>query len=172
MCYFLYIASPLTLTEVRSMLPRGLTADLASSSEQQSLKAIHPTAQTVARILVGRCSCDIVRQRLPDGNEDERHLRQRYRDLGLTRPATILALERHRQGSRSSRPPADPWPIALSRFVAEHARNAGSTLFLLQFEAEPTGVRSTSLSSPARCSLEEVRLNPDRWLQEGTPVIV
>ena len=100
MCYFLYLASPLTLSEVRSMLPAGLAADLASFPDQQTLKALHPPAQTVARVLAGRCSCDLVRPRLDDPREDERHLRERCRKLDLARPLVIQALERHRQRSR------------------------------------------------------------------------
>src|SRR3954469_6345877 len=97
MCYFLYIASPLTLSEVRSMLPQGVTADLADFTDQQALRSIHPDAQTVARLLIGRCSCDFVRPRVPDTLEDERHLRERYRRLGAARVGVITGLERHRR---------------------------------------------------------------------------
>ena len=135
MCYFLYLASPLTLSEVRSMLPPGLSADLAGLPDQQKLKAIHSTAQTVVRILVGRCSCDLVRPRLADPREDERHLRERYRKLGVTGSLVIQALERHRQGHGPTQS-ADSRPEAVSRFVAEHARNAGTCLYHLQFSPE------------------------------------
>jgi hypothetical protein len=129
MCYFLYIASPLTLTEVRSMLPPGASADLASYPDQQQLKALHPAAKTVARILIGGCSCDLVRPRLSEAREDERHLRERYRALGLSRTTIIHSLERH----RGQRPPLTltgrrSWPETLAGFVAEHARNAGPSL--------------------------------------------
>ena len=138
MCYFLYLASPLTLSEVRSMLPNGLTADLASFPDQQTLKALHPPAQTVARILAGRCSCDLVRTRLPEPRDDERHLRERCRKLGVARSVVIPALERHRQGWAP--PPPYGWPEAISRFVAEHARNAGTCLYHLQFSPEPAAL--------------------------------
>ena len=49
MCYFLYVASPLTLSEVRSMLPAGLAADALPVSEQQHLKDIHYDAAIGAR---------------------------------------------------------------------------------------------------------------------------
>src|SRR5215217_3087050 len=102
MCYFLYLATPLTLSEVRSMLPAPLRADLAPSSTSQLLKSIDPKAQTVVRILAGQCSCDLVRTRAADQREDERHLRERYRRLGVSREGMIQAFERHRRGPAPS----------------------------------------------------------------------
>lgn len=153
------------------MLPAGLTADLASYNDQQALKAIHPQAMTVARILSGRCSCDLVRTRLPDAKDDERHLRERYRRLNVPRSAMIAALERHRRGS-GSRPPKEGWPAGVARFVVEHARNAGPTLYLLRFEPGGSGVREDPAATTTTCSPAEVRLHPERWLVEGTPIIV
>ena len=149
------------------MLPPGLTADLASFSDQQTLKSIHPGAQTVARLLAGRCSCDVVRSRLADLREDERHLRERCRKLGVARSVVIQALERHRQGSGSS---ANSWPEAGSRFVAEHARNAGTSLYYLQFSPEPV-----PLSRPGearRITVAQVTADPHGWLLEGAPTFV
>jgi len=40
MCFFLNIASPLTLSEIRSMLPSGLTADLAPAAERARLSRV------------------------------------------------------------------------------------------------------------------------------------
>ena len=65
MCYFLRIVSPLTLSEVRSMLPAGITADPMSSTELDGFRTLLPSAQTVAHLRVGACSCDLVRPRLP-----------------------------------------------------------------------------------------------------------
>jgi len=169
MCYFLYLASPLTLSEVRSMLPSGLSADLAAFPDQQQLKAVHSTAQTVARTLVGRCSCDLVRPRLADPREDERHLRERCRKLGVTRSVMILALERHRQGS-GPRLSADSWPEAMSRFVAEHARNAGTCLYHLQFSPEAGPL--SSLGEVRRVTVAQVTADPSGWLLEGAPTLV
>ena len=169
MCYFLYIASPLTLSEVRSMLPPGLSADLAAFPDQQKLKAIHPIAQTVARILVGRCSCDLVRPRLGDSREDERHLRERCRKLGLSRSLVIQALERHRQGPAPN-PSADSWPEAMSRFVAEHARNAGTCLYHLQFSPEAGPL--SSLGEVRRVTVGQVTADPQGWLLEGALTLV
>jgi hypothetical protein len=169
MCYFLYIATPLTLSEVRSMLPRGLGADLAAFPDQQTLKAIHSTAQTVARILVGRCSCDLVRPRLVDPREDERHLRERCRKLGISRSLMIQALERHRQGSGPNLP-ADGWPEAMSRFVAEHARNAGTCLYHLQFSPEAGSL--SGLGEVRRITVAQVTADPHGWLREAAPTFV
>lgn len=169
MCYFLYLASPLTLSEIRSMLPAGLTCDLASRAEQQIVKAIHPEAVTVARILAGRCSCDLIRTRLPDPKEDERHLRERYRRLGLPRAAMIEALERHRR-SVTPRTKGSEARGELSRFVAEHARNAGPSLYYLQFssDADPP----SPVGSIRRVSCEMVTALPGEWLEEGTPTLI
>ncbi len=169
MCYFLYLASPLTLSEVRSMLPPGLSADLTAFPDQQRLKAIHSRAQTVARILVGRCSCDLVRPRLADPREDERHLRERFRKLGVTRSLVIQALERHRQGSGPN-PPADSWPEAMSRFVAEHARNAGTCLYHLEFSPEAGPL--SSLGEVRRVTVAQVTADPRGWLLEAVPTFV
>jgi hypothetical protein len=169
MCYFLYIASPLTLSEVRSMLPPGASADLASSTDQRILKSIHPDAQTVAHILVGRCSCDLVRARAAEPLEDERHLRERYRRLEVARPVVIAALERHRR-STGSRSPAEGWPRALANFVAEHARNAGPTLYYLGFSSEPPAL--ASLDNLSHATVFEIRSSPEGWLKEGIPTLV
>ena len=169
MCYFLFLASPLTLTEVRSMLPPGSSADLASYAEQQLFKSLHPAAQTVARLLVGRCSCDLVRQRLSHPREDERHLRERYRALELPRATVIRSLERHRRNGPAVTPPESGWPVALAAFVAEHARNAGPSLFFLHFgrpEVTEVGQRS-----PHHLTASQVRGDPG-WLKEETPTLV
>lgn len=171
MCYFLYLASPLTLSEVRSMLPPGVTADLASYPDQQTFKSIHPAAQTVAIVLAGRCSCDLVRQRLPEPREDERHLRERYRGLNLSRTAIIGSLERHRRRARMPAPDGG-WQKAFAAFVIEHARNAGPTLYLLGFESGDSGTRKAPAATTAVRTVNEVRMQPEEWLVEGTPTIV
>jgi len=169
MCYFLYLASPLTLTEVRAMLPPGISADLTSYAEQQLFKSLHPTAQTVARLLVGRCSCDLVRQRLSQPREDERHLRERYRALKVPRSTVIQALERHRTAGLMPGLGARGWEEALAAFVVEHARNAGPSLFFLHFGPGGPG---TVPGPPRHLAASEVRRNPEAWLTEATPTIV
>jgi hypothetical protein len=169
MCYFLYLASPLTLSEVRSMLPVGLTADLAPFSDQQTLRSLHPAAQTVARILVGRCSCDIVRPRLANEHADERHLRERYRQLGVQRPVVIQALERHRR-SQDTQAAGECTARVLAAFVTEHARNAGTTLYHLHFSAEVAPL--SKLGALRRIPVSLVTAMPEDWLVEGTPTLV
>jgi hypothetical protein len=151
------------------MLPPGAQADLAGLADQQALKSLHYESQTVARLLIGRCSCDFVHPRVSDPMEDERHLRERYRKLGVARPAVITALERHRRGI-GIRPPAGGWFQALAKFVAEHARNAGPTLFCLNFSPEGGSLPSTTEIRPA--SVAQVTAHPENWLVEGTPTLV
>ena len=171
MCFFLYIASPLTLSEIRSMLPPGLVADLAPSGQRTALQRIHPTARTVAQLLVGACSCDLVRARRDDPIEDERELRARYQQEKLSRAEIIQELERHRRGPLPRPRPSTGWADSLAGFAVEHARNAGPTLYLLLF-----GVRGHKLEQPAQppalCSPTQVRQQPVGWLTEGRPVIV
>ena len=170
MCYFLFLASPLTLTEVRAMLPPGVSADLTSYAEQQLFKSLHPAGQTVARLLVGRCSCDLVRQRLPQPREDERHLRERYRALELPRATVIQSLERHRRHGPVVTPPVTGWAGALAGFVAEHARNAGASLFFLHFgrpELTEFARRSIHHLTPS-----QVGSDHSGWLKEETPTLV
>jgi hypothetical protein len=179
-CYHLIIASPLTLSEVRSMLPPGLTADPLPSTEVSRFRSVLPTVQTAASLRVGACSCDLVRARLADPREDERHLRARYRSLGLPRERIIRALEHHRYRGTAIEPPAG-WRAALAEFVAEHARNAGPTLFRLSFlpAGEMTGngpQRSTPGGkadvAPLTRRVPEVRAGPEHWLEEGPPIVV
>src|SRR5689334_10492447 len=116
------------------MLPPGLIAQPADRPDHDRLVALHPAARTVVRLLVGDCSCDLVRPRHADPREDERHHRERHRRAGTTRHAVLEAIARHRRGATVP-PPKGGWPAALAGFVAEHARNAGETLYLLRFVA-------------------------------------
>jgi hypothetical protein len=151
------------------MLPAGLTAQPADSADRLALLALHPAAQTVVRLLVGACSCDLIRPRQPDPREDERQLRERYRRAGRTRGSLIAAIERHRL--RAGIPaPAGGWPRALAAFVAEHARNAGETLFLLRYSAAETAV--SGAPPPRRLRVAEVLARPGDWLEEDVPVVV
>ncbi len=151
------------------MVPRGLTAHVADPAEQQQLLPLLPEARTVVRLLVGACSCDLVRLRDPESREDERHHRERYRRLGGSRPEMIAALERHRRGA-GIRPPRGGWPRALADLVAEHARNAGPSLYLLRFL--PESPRPTPVAEARPMALELVLGAPDRWLAEGVPILV
>ena len=151
------------------MLPAGLTADPLPWAEQQALGRVHPATRTGIRLLVGACSCDLVRPRLPHPLEDERELRARYRALGVPREGVIRALERHRRGAERL-PPSEGWPQALAAFVAEHARNAGPSLYHLGFAPHPS--LSLPPVPPAGRSAAEVRARPREWLAEGAPTLV
>jgi hypothetical protein len=170
MCYFLRLASPLTLSEVRAMLPAGLTARAGTTGEVAWLRALLPSAQTAAHLLVGSCSCDLVRPRSPVPREDERHLRERYFKLGLGRDEVVRELERHRRSG--GRPPPEGWPRALAAFVAEHARNAGPTLYELRFGPAAEASRPPDLTRAGEVPLARVREVPEGWLEEGRPVTV
>ena len=167
MCYFLYLASPLTLSEIRAMLPEGVTADLAGSSEQKTFRSYHRGVQTVARLLVGRCSCAFL-ARDYSGLDDERRLRGRYRELNLTRDLTISGLERHR-ASQTVPKPESGWASCLVDFVREHSRNARVSIYQLIFETPAPG--------PAKADLRKIRADRitsdlESWLVEDSPVLV
>ncbi len=169
MCFFLYVASPLTLSEVRSMLPAGFTADLAGPAEQAALRALHPAARTGVRLLLGACSCDLVLAR-SGSREEERELRRRYFAASLSRTEVIAALESHRRGGgRFDSPVAARG--ALAGFVAEHARNAGPTLYLLRFGRDPLDRRPPK-GPPVRLRPDELPGAADGWLAEERPVLV
>jgi hypothetical protein len=168
MCYFLTIASPLTLSEVRSMLPAGLAAHLVSAEEASEFRRLLPLAQTVATLIVGGCSCDLVRPRDPDPREDERHLRARYFQLKLSREEIIRELERHRRRAASV-VPSTVGPGDVAAFAAEHARNAGPTLYHLRFGPGSGRALSGAAETITR-TVAEMRSTPDRWLIEGSVV--
>jgi hypothetical protein len=149
------------------MLPPGLTAHLAERVDQLLLRALHPSAQTVVRLVVGDCACDLVHSRDLDPREDERHLRARWRRAAGTRDALLAVIERHRRG-RGLRPPVGGWPRALAAFVAEHARNAGETLYLLRYSGTP----STPDRPMHHLTAAEVLARSDAWLEEQVPMMV
>jgi hypothetical protein len=156
---------------MRAMLPPGLTAQPADRDVHHRIRALHPTAQTVARLVVGACSCDLVRRRHEDPREDERHHRERHRRAGAGRDPLLAAIERHRRGAGIPAP-AEGWPRALAAFVVEHARNAGPTLYLLQFVTDAS-VDAPIVGVPARAvRVADVRARPDRWLEEGVALTV
>lgn len=165
MCYALYLASPLTLSEIRSMLPAAFAADLLDPTSQRLLKKRHLDAQTGAVLLRGRCSCALVEAGAADGVW-EAELRKRYRAAKVARDAMIPALERHR--ALAELRPAKSTEV-FTTFVAEHARNAGPSLFYLRFGVEPFLPLS---AVPAAVATERVASLGAGWLREGEPVIV
>jgi hypothetical protein len=169
MCYFLFAASPLTLSEVRSMLPPGFSADLVGPADQAALRTLYPAARTGVRLLLGACSCDLVVAR-SDARAAERHLRTRHLDAGRSRVEVIAAIENHRrQGAGFAS--VDAARVALAGFVAEHARNAGPTLYLLCFGSAPLD-RRTLARPPAQLPQRGVLANVGGWLVEDRPTLV
>jgi hypothetical protein len=164
MCYFLYVASPLTLSEIRAMLPAGITADLLPPADQQKLRELHPAARTGVRLLIGRCSCDLLISRDGEAREGERHLRNRFFAAGLDRRQVIAGLEAHRSGARPRSAAPSEWQAALAEFVAEHARNAGPTAYLLRFGAD--SLQAHEPAERATITTLDVRNHPAAWLVE------
>lgn len=150
------------------MLPAGIAADVLPAAELAPLRALLPAAQTAAHLRVGPCSCDLVRPRHADSREDERDLRRRYSKLGLSRDRIIRQLEWHRRDAAPAEPPGG-WRGALAGFVAEHARNAGPTLYHLVFQP---GDREPGTAQALTRTVAEVRADPGGWLEEGQPVLV
>jgi hypothetical protein len=151
------------------MLPPGLTAHLAARADHDRLSRLHPSARTVVELRVGACACDLVRPRHPDRREDERHHRHRSRQGGGARAALIAGLDRHRRGAGVP-PPPEGWPRALAAFVAEHARNAGETLYHLRFDLPASG--DPAVPPVRRLSAATVIARPLDWLVEEVPVVV
>lgn len=169
MCFLLYAASPLTLSEIRSMLPAGFTADLTAPGEQAVLRGLHPEARTGVRLLLGACACDLMLARTA-ARDDERELRRRYFARGRSRPEVIAALEAHRRGGGRFDSPAAA-RSALTAFVAEHARNAGPTLYLLRFGRDPLDRRPPTGPVVSLGAADVVR-GAEGWLVEERPVLV
>jgi hypothetical protein len=172
LCYYLYLASPLTLSEVRSMLAPGLSVELLDPSEARVLLALHPDAQTAARLVHGACSCDLVRYRQPVSREDEAHLRSRYREMGLSRDQVIRALDNHRRALEKRQRPEGYWPQAVAAFVVEHARNAGLTLYYLHFSHDGKLAIGPRALPIVTLPVSTVRDNPGTWLPEERAVMV
>jgi hypothetical protein len=172
MCYFVYAATPLTLSELRSMLPLGLTADGLGPDELPAFRHYHRDAQTAARLLYGACSCALVIERDPDGKGDEAHLRARARKLGLPRDAVLQMLERHRRARPLRHHSLGDWQRALVAFVAEHARNAGPTLYYRHFAAGGLRDALPPAEESVTVALDRVRAAPAEWLADDRPTLV
>jgi hypothetical protein len=152
------------------MLPAGLTAHPAERHVHRQVHALHPNAQTVASLLVGACSCDLVRPRHESQREDERHHRERHRKAGGGREPLLQTIERHRRGAAVAGPVVG-WPRALADFVAEHARNAGPTLYVLSFATDArAGLPGGMPRRETRAAL--VAAQPHAWLEEGVALLV
>jgi hypothetical protein len=172
-CYRLFLASPLTLSEMRAMLPDGVAAHLVSPPWRDPLLDLCPAARDAVSLSYGGCACDLAGRRLSDPEEDERRLRARYRALGAERALTIQALEIHRRRPRGRGAPPPPSAESMAWFVGEHARNAGPALYYLSFIVEPDRPLLAGLeTSPVRVRMADVRAAPDAWLADDTPTLV
>jgi len=174
-CYLLHLASSLTLSEVRSMLPAGMSAHALAPDDDRRLRRQFRPARTVLEILIGPCSCDLVLERDPVGHAEERALRARYAALRLSRPAIIRAIDAHR--ARADDCPLEPpawWQRALADFVAEHARNAGPSIYWLRFAPGAAGAPPPDALPAERRELTvaDVAAHPGGWLVEDVPVRV
>lgn len=150
------------------MLPEGVTADLVPPAHHREWVARFRPARTVVTLRQGGCACALTGHRHPDQREEERRLRARYRSEGVDRGRVIQALDRHRRA-----PGHDARGAArLAGFAAEHARNAGPSLFYLDFSAESERVPAWPPVAPAEIAAANVRAHPDTWLPEQTPVLV
>lgn len=167
MCYQLVLVSTLTLSEVRSMLPAGVHADAMGPSTQAPWRAVLPGAQTAVVLRAGHCACGLLQPRFRAAHTDEAHLRERYRQLRVPRAQVVRALERHRRSAGAAR----AGPDALTRLVAEHARNAGDSAWLLGFSPhdEPPALPATTVTT--RC-VADLAIDPDGWLVEDHVTLV
>lgn len=174
MCYVLYVASPLTLSEVRSMLPAGMSAHALAPDDDRRLRRSFRPARTVVSMLVGPCSCDLVLPRDPIRHTEEAVLRARYATARLSRTEIIRAIDAHRAlADPDIIEPPDWWRRALAAFVAEHARNAGPTIYWLQFV--PGGASTAPPDPPPAArtvTVGDVLAAPGEWLTEGAPIRV
>jgi len=153
------------------MLPAGVVADLVTPALSRQWLERFPAARTVVTLRQGACACGLARRRHPDPREDERRLRARYRQAGVGRDRVILALDRHRRAPHGAAG-ADRSGEALATFVVEHARNAGLSLYFLDFSPDPERMPPWGDSAPPAIDAAQVRAHPDTWLPEQTPVLV
>ena len=176
MCHALYIGSPLTLSEVRSMLPPGIAADLLPPADAAILRPHFSAAATFARLHVGTCSCAFFLAGGAAGagrsRSDESELRRQWARMGLSRTGMIAALESHRRGSAARTATTAEWQQALASFVGEHARNAGPTLYFRHLTTTGLAGRPPAGHGPVVLPLARVLADPAGWLDEDRLTIV
>ena len=152
------------------MLPEGVVAGLVAPSLQRQWSERFPSARVVVTLRQGQCACGLAGQRHEDNAEEERRLRARYRKAGVDRQRVIRALDRHRRAPPHQK--STGAALLLAAFVAEHARNAGPSLYFLDFSAESERMPPWPDSVPSSITAAQVRAEPASWLPEQTPVIV
>lgn len=169
MCFHLHLATPLTLSEVRSMLPEGVTAHAAAAGEQRLLLEHLPRAQTIVELRRGACGCDFFVQRDPANRTDETVLRERGIRTGVPRARLAEVIAAHRRPEKRAQPLAH-WQQALADFVAEHARNAGPSVYHRSFTP---GARPTRTPEEAETvTVSHVRAEPAEWLKPDRVTLV
>jgi len=170
MCHHLWLGTPLTLSEVRAMLPDGFSADAADDEPRRRLSALADQTRTVVALRLGGCACALYLEPAGASQSTESALRARYFRQGIPRATVISALDRHRAAGKSPMPPVEA-RRAFAEFVAEHARNAGTALFLRTYH--PEGVLpADGADAIAPRSIADVRTTPCEWLPEDQPVLV
>ena len=152
------------------MLPAGVAAHAAPYGEQTLLREHLPGAQTVVELRRGACGCDFVIQRDPVDRTDETHLRERGMRAGIPRAQLAAMIENHRLPERRVQPLAH-WQEALAQFVAEHARNAGPSLYHRTFTAGPRQ-RTAPDAEPVTVKVSRVREAPGAWLGDDRLTLV
>ena len=172
MCHALYVASPLTLSEVRSMLAQGITADFLPPADAALLRPHFSTAATFARLRVGPCSCAFFLPVAEHPRAAESELRRTWSRLGLTRAGIISALEFHRRGTSAHGRPLAHWRQALAGFVAEHARNAGPTLYHRHVTTTGLAGRPPADHGPVILPVARVLADAAGWLEEDRLTVV
>ena len=173
MCYVLYVASALTLSEVRSMLPAGMSAHALAPDDDRRLRRAFRPARAVVQLLIGPCTCDLLLHRDPIHHTEERALRARYA-AAYQRDDVIAAIDAHRMipDPMETEPPAY-WQRGLAAFVAEHARTAGPAVYWLRFSLSGAAESPPDPPEPITViRVPDVLRAPDTWLAEGIPVRV
>jgi len=152
------------------MLPAGVVAHLVSPAVNRKWVERFPAARTVVTLRQGACACGLAGHHDADPQEEERRLRVRYRQAGVGRDRVIPALDRHRRAPRGVS--SAQGAVTLAGFVAEHARNAGPSLYFLDFSPDPERMPPWPDSTPTATFAAQVRAHPGTWLPEQTPVLV
>ncbi len=165
MCYLLTLVSPLTLSEIRSMLPAGVTAELVPIDQRPARLALLPRAATAVHLELGRCACGLVDPARSDAAA-ERAIRHQYQGRRDTRERVLAAVARHRAG-QALRAGGTVDPEVLGAFVVEHARNAGPSVYFLH----PPG-QDRLHEDPVPVAPPDPAVPPLTWLLPGTPVTV
>jgi hypothetical protein len=162
-CYRLLLAGSLTLSEVRAMLPDGLTAHVLDPASGRLV--FGAPGGNVLELCRGRCACDFFLERA--AGRDETALRSRWATERTPRDARLAALAVHR-AQPDARPLAH-WSRALATFAREYARSGGPALYLRTFGDGLDDVRRLTPLARAAAELPD---DAGQWLPEGHPILV